>query len=97
VLAEDGDAAITIRGNEYDDTIADARKITISVKDGLVTSMSKTEVTGWWGTVSAMLGNGDLVYSLAFEDGILVSAANYGGDVPGTEASPGSVGAVVSG
>jgi hypothetical protein len=97
VLAEDGDAAITIRGNEYDDTIADARKITISVKDGLVTSMSKVETNGWWGTVSAILGNGDLVYSLGFEDGILTSVSNYGGVVAGTQASPGSVGAVVSG
>lgn len=97
VLAEDSDAAITVRGNEYDTEESDVRKFNIEVKDGLVVSLTKVETTGWWGSVSALLGNGDLVYSLGFEDGILVSVSNYGGSVTGTQISPGSVAAVVSG
>jgi len=96
VIGEDGDAAITIRGNYYDADESEVRKFNIVVVDGLVKSFTKIPNSGWWGTVSAILGNGDLVYSLSFEDGVLVSAANYDGDVPGTEASPGSVFAVVN-
>lgn len=97
VEVQDQDGAILVRGNSYDHDIVDAHKVTITVRDGLVQSMTKIETTGWWGTVSALLGNGDLVYSLGFEDGILTSVSNYGGVVAGTQASPGSVGAVVNG
>ncbi len=91
------DGAILVRGNSYDEEVSDAHKVSITVKDGLVTDLTKIDATGWWGTISAMLGNGDLVYAVTFEDGILVSAVDYGGNVPGTEAAPGAVGAVVSG
>jgi hypothetical protein len=97
IEVKDQDGAILVRGNSYDHDIVDAHKVTITVRDGLVQSMTKIETTGWWGTVSAILGNGDLVYSLGFEDGILTSVSNYGGVVAGTQASPGFVGAVVSG
>jgi len=93
----DQDGAILIRGNNEEYDLTDVHKFNITVKDGLVKSLTKIETTGWWGTVSALIGNGDLVFTLGFEDGLLVSVDNYGGPVTGTQAFPGSVGCVVSG
>jgi hypothetical protein len=97
VEVKDQDGAILVRGNSYDHDIVDAHKVTITVRDGLVQSMTKIETTGWWGTASFINGAGDPVFSLGFEDGILTSVNDYGGVVAGTQASPGSVGAVVNG
>jgi hypothetical protein len=97
VKVQDQDGAILVRGNNYDNDIADAHKVTITVRDGLVKSMTKIETTGWWGSVTFIDGAAELVFSLAFEDGILTSVNNYSGVVAGTQASPGSVGAVVNG
>jgi hypothetical protein len=97
VKVQDQDGAILVRGNNYDNDIADAHKVTITVRDGLVKSMTKIETTGWWGSVTFIDGAAELVFSLAFEDGILTSVNNYSGVVAGTQASPGSVGAVVYG
>lgn len=97
VEVTDQDGAILVRGNSYDNDITDAHKVTFTVRDGLVESMTKIETTGWWGSVTARIGSGDIVFVLGFEDGLLTSVNNYSGVVTGTQASPGSVGCTVSG
>lgn len=89
-VSADGDE-ILVQGNGVS-----GDNTAVTVVDGLVTVL-KSAATGWWGTVYAINGGGDLVYSLTFENGILKTVANYSGNVPGTQASPGGVTAVVSG
>jgi hypothetical protein len=91
VIAEDGDPSILIRGNEFNESIADARKITISVTDGLVTSMSKGDSDGWWGTVgfSFLSSESYVTAALVFEDGMLKTVEVNATNIEGTEGTPG--------
>ena len=98
----DQDGAILVRGNSYDESVSDAHKVSITVKDGLVTDLSKIDTTGWWGVILhqffTTIGQ-STPYSqleLTYEAGILTKVRNQGGpasplaDVPGTENAQGS-------
>jgi hypothetical protein len=101
VHVKDSGDEILIEGNGVDVELIDAHKITITVKDGLVTDLSKVDDGGWYGTILhqffAVITDSTpyTQLKLTFDAGILtkVETQSPGAalvDVPGTEGTPGS-------
>jgi hypothetical protein len=86
---------IRIQGNDVDEDWTDVRKFSIVVKDGLVKSFTKDDLSGWWGTVGIQFDpNGGTLQTLEldFEAGGLVDVrCSQGVTGDGTQASEGFV------
>ena len=101
IHVRDSGDAIMIEGNGVNESIADAHKITITVKDGLVTDLTKIDDEGWYGTILhqffAVITDSTpyTQLKLTFDAGILTKVETQAPgaalvDVPGTEGTPGS-------
>lgn len=101
VHVKDSGDAILIEGNGVDVELIDAHKITITVKDGLVTDLTKIDDEGWYGTILHQffaVVTDTTPYTqlkLTFDAGILTKVETQAPgaalvDVPGTEGTPGS-------
>jgi hypothetical protein len=101
VRVSNQDGAILVRGNSYDADVADAHRVTITVKDGLVTDLTKVVTTGWWGIIlhqfftSITDSEPYTQLQLEYEDGLLVSVMTQAPGqgfavITGTENAPGA-------
>jgi hypothetical protein len=88
---DDGNG-VRVRGNNKDFDETDVRKFNIIVKDGLVTTLTKSALSGWWGQVGLQFApkTGSFqTLTLDFEDGSLVDVAcSQGVAGSGTENDP---------
>jgi hypothetical protein len=91
VHVRDSGNAIMIEGNGYPSSVTNAHKISMTVKDGLVTDLQQIDAEGWWGTIGfSFLSSESYVYaSLVFEDGMLQTVSVSGTNIEGTEGTPG--------
>jgi hypothetical protein len=90
----DDDEIVEIKGNGYDESLSDVSNFSISVVDGLVTSILPTtpSLSGWWGTIvfQHQPNIGSSIYlSMQFANGILTQVTDESGVVSGTEDTPG--------
>lgn len=91
---DDGNG-VRVRGNNKDFDESNVRKFNIIVKDGLVTTLTNSALSGWWGQVALQFApkTGSFqTLTLDFEDGSLVDVAcSQGVAGSGTENDPGVV------
>jgi len=85
------DGAILVRGNSYPSSVTNAHKISMTVKDGLVTDLQQIDSEGWWGTIGFgfLASESYVTAALVFEDGMLKTVEVNATNIEGTEGTPG--------